>query len=188
MLLAHLSHLHPGRKTPPNGAERLHSLRQALASLAAHNPVAILIAGDTFDGPHLEQPLVEEAAQCFSSATNDRGEPIPVVLIPGNHDPSDADRLWTAFRKALAPACDLRLVLRAQAIELADGDLIVEAYPCPTRYSAEPPWEPRLSVSARPGSFRVILAHGTLQGGPVPDGESDAYPFTQADVEALGAD
>ena len=27
-------------------------------------------------------------------------------------------------------------------------------------------------------AVRVVVAHGTLQGGPVPEGETDAYPFT----------
>src|SRR5438094_59123 len=38
------------------------------------------------------------------------------------------------------------------------------------------------------GALRVVLAHGTLQGAHVPQVESDAYPFAQADVEGLNAD
>src|SRR5262249_40902404 len=34
----------------------------------------------------------------------------------------------------------------------------------------------------------VVVAQGIRQGGPVPEGETDAYPFTQAAVDALGAD
>ena len=53
MLLAHLSDLHLGRKSPgdPQGAERLNSLRQALLTLARHRPDAFVIAGDTFQQP-----------------------------------------------------------------------------------------------------------------------------------------
>ena len=77
----------------------------------------------------------------------------------------------------------------ARTIALADGKLLVEAYPCATRFSGEPPWEQRLPLpAAAPGAVRIVVAHGTLQGGPVPEGESDAYPFSEADLLALRAD
>src|SRR5262249_60303712 len=55
-----------------------------------------------------------------------------------------------------------------------------------------PGWRPR-GGSRRPppadnGALRVVLAHGTLQGDQVPQAESDAYPFSQADLDALSAD
>jgi DNA repair exonuclease SbcCD nuclease subunit len=77
----------------------------------------------------------------------------------------------------------------SELIELAEKKLVVEAYPCQTRFSGQPPWENRLTTSRLAADqLRVVVAHGTLQGGPVPEGETDAYPFTQAAVEALGAD
>jgi DNA repair exonuclease SbcCD nuclease subunit len=45
-----------------------------------------------------------------------------------------------------------------------------------------------LEAPAEEGAVRVVLAHGTLEGGPVPEGESEAYPFLAADAEALGVD
>jgi hypothetical protein len=188
MLLAHLSDLHLGRTSAPHGAERLNSFRQALVTLSTHNPATIVIAGDMFEGPHVDSAIVEEAAKSLSAARNERGDAIPVVLIPGNHDPADAQRLWTTFQKAIEPGCDLRLALTPQVFELAAGQLVIEAYPCMTRFSAESPWEKRLPVSPKSSAVRVVVAHGTLLGGPVPEDEGDAYPFTQADVEALGAD
>ncbi len=191
MLVAHLSDLHLGRSSPgdPQGAERLNSLRQAIGTLARHEPDAFLIAGDMFDGPHAEQAVIDEAAKIVRGIRNAGGEAIPVVLIAGNHDPADADRLWTALERSLAPFTHVHVVREPRAIELADGKLLVEAYPCLTRYSAEPPWEARLPVVQKHvGAVRVVVAHGTLQGGPVPEGETDAYPFTQDEVESLGAD
>ncbi len=191
MLLAHLSDLHLGRKSPgdPQGAERLNSLRQAIGTLARHQPDAFVIAGDTFDNPQTEPAVVEEAAKTLCGIRGPEREMIPVVIIPGNHDPADADRLWNAFEESLRPAVHVHLAREPQVIELADGKLLVEAYPCLTRFSAEPPWETRLpAATKRPDAVRAVVAHGTLQGGPVPEGETDAYPFTQAEVDALGAD
>jgi DNA repair exonuclease SbcCD nuclease subunit len=188
MLVAHISDLHLGRISPgdPHGSERLISFRQAVVKLAAANPDVIVIAGDTFDTPQIEQAIIEEAARSLSLAMNDRGT-IPVVLIPGNHDPAEEAALWSAFRKFLETP-SVSVVLEPDVICLQDGRLIIEAYPCPTRFSPGPPWDKRLSVSKDSNAVHVIVAHGTLQGGPVPEGETDAYPFTQADVEGLGAD
>ncbi|MCI0681904.1 MAG: DNA repair exonuclease [Gemmataceae bacterium] len=185
MLVAHLSDLHLGRKSPGDaqGAERLNSFRQALTTLAGAGPDVIVIAGDAFDGPNVEPAIIDEAARSLVELRS-----IPVVIIPGNHDPADADRLWTALQKAVGSS-SVHLVREARIIALADGKLLVEAYPCLTRFSDEPPWEQRLPIpAARPDAVRVVVAHGTLQGGPVPEGETDTYPFTDADLEALGAD
>jgi DNA repair exonuclease SbcCD nuclease subunit len=191
MLVAHISDLHLGRKSPGDlqGAERLNSFRQAICTLARSQPDAVVIAGDTFDSPQAEQAIIEEAAKTLCGARNAAGDAIPVVLIPGNHDPADAERLWTAFEESLASSADVHLVRQARVIELAGGKLLVEAYPCLTRFSAEPPWETRLPVVQKnSNAVRVVVAHGTLLGGPVPEGEADAYPFTQPEVESLGAD
>jgi DNA repair exonuclease SbcCD nuclease subunit len=190
MLVAHISDLHLGRKSPgdPQGAERLNSFRQALATLTAAGPDLLVIAGDAFDGPNVEPAIIDEAAASLAALQSAKGIAIPVVIIPGNHDPADADKLWTTFEKRLGSS-SVHLARAARTIALADGKLLVEAYPCATRFSGEPPWEQRLPLpAAAPDAVRIVVAHGTLQGGPVPEGETDAYPFNEADVEALRAD
>jgi DNA repair exonuclease SbcCD nuclease subunit len=189
MLIAHISDLHLGRKSPgdANGAERLNAFRKALATLAGFGPDALVIAGDTFDGPNVDAAIVEEAARSLARLGQD-GADIPVVLISGNHDPAEAHKLWALFQKALGSSACVHLVLTPRLIELAEGKLLVEAYPCLTRFSAQAPWDSRPAVVARSDAVRVVVAHGTLQGGPVPEGETDAYPFSQPELEALGAD
>jgi len=189
MLVAHISDLHLGRGSPgdPHGSERLISFRQAVVKLAAANPDVLVVAGDTFHSPDIDEAVIEEAARCLSHAKNQAGECIPVILIPGNHDPADELTLWSAFRRYLEPAA-VSVVLEPSLIHLHDGKLIVGAYPCSTRFSPGPPWDKRLEFPDDDGAVCVVVAHGTLQGGPVPEGETDAYPFTQADLESLGAD
>lgn len=193
MLVAHISDSHLGRRSPkkgdPHGAGRLNSFRHTIAALARCQPDVLVVAGDTFDSIQVEPAIIDEAAKALSGVRRENGEAVPVVLIPGNHDPADADKLWTTFEACLERSADVRLVRVPKIIELAEGRLLVEAYPCPTRFSAEPPWEERLPVvRGNPASVRVVLAHGTLLGGPVPEDETDAYPFTQAELESLGAD
>jgi exonuclease SbcD len=181
MIVAHVSDLHLGKKSPgdANGSQRLQSFRQAIAALAAHKPDVLLIAGDTFDSTNPDVAIIEETARCL-----ERGGEIPIVIIPGNHDPADSEKLWATFRKTLPSFA--QLVLEPTIIDIG-SELVIEAYPCLTRFSPAPPWEKRLKSSAR-SAARIVLAHGTLQGGPVPEDEGDAYPFTQAEVDGLAAD
>src|SRR5262245_1638639 len=103
MLAAHISDLHLGRTSPgdPHGGERLHSFRQCLATLMQCNPDVILVAGDTFDSPRVNQAIIEEAGQSLAALKNTSGEAVPVVIVPGNHDPADADKLWAEFRDSV---------------------------------------------------------------------------------------
>jgi DNA repair exonuclease SbcCD nuclease subunit len=188
MKIAHVSDLHLGRKSPgdPQGAERLNSLRNTITKLAAESPDAIVIAGDAFDSPRVDRAVIQEAVRALDKAKNQAGTPIPIVLIPGNHDPSDSDFLWNTFKKSLGTDSAVHLALAPEIVPLADGKLVIEAYPCETRYSPESPWNKRLNPSNEiDGVVRVAVAHGTLQGGPVPEGETEAYPFSQADVDSL---
>lgn len=190
MRIAHLSDLHLGANSPGDyqGAGRLKSLRRALQELAKEAIDAILLAGDVFDGPHVETAIVETVARALEGATAPGGNSIPVVLVPGNHDPSDSTNLWSKFRDSLGSS-NVRLVLEPELIELADGKLLIEAYPCQSRYSPECPWTNRVVLTGKTEqAIRVVMAHGTLQGGPVPEGEMDAYPFDAADLQALQAD
>ncbi|MCY3017512.1 MAG: DNA repair exonuclease [Planctomycetota bacterium] len=190
MLIAHLSDLHLGRKSngDPQGAIRLNSLRRAIVDkLPQAGPEAIVIAGDMFDSSQVERGVVQEAARVLDKARNKDDRPVPVVVISGNHDPSEAETLWATFREVLGPDTLVQVVLTQQVIELLRGELRIEAYPCPTRYSPERPWEHRLPPKGGAG-VTVVLAHGTLLGGPVPEDEQEAYPFTEADAAGLGVE
>jgi DNA repair exonuclease SbcCD nuclease subunit len=189
--IGHISDIHLGRPTPgdPNGAERLNSLRQALARLGEQSVNAIVVAGDLFDSPQIDAAIVQASARFFDGVRNAEGMPIPVVVIAGNHDPAEEIGLWTSFTQALSLDSVVKVVLKPEAHVLCNGALVVEAYPCETRFSAEPPWIQKLAIpSGAERAVRIVVAHGTLQGGPVPEGESDAYPFTEADLTALDAE
>ncbi len=190
MFIAHLSDLHLGRRAPGDelGSQRLANLRSALAAIAEHNPEVVLVAGDVFDGPNVDPAAVQAVARVLDRSRKSNGDPLPMVLIPGNHDPADSADLWRTFLAALGEGSQVYVALQPEVLVRCDGRLLVEAYPCASRYSPEPPWVPRLECPAAEGVSRVVLAHGTLEGGPVPEGESEAYPFVSADAEGLEVD
>src|SRR5262249_20735578 len=144
-------------------------------------------AGDMFDSPQVEVAIIQAAARAFDSICKINDRLVPVIVIPGNHDPADEHKLWNDFKGALQSGSAVQIVLKPEVVVFGDSNLAVECYPCETRYSAEAPWVRRLTTPAgAQNAARVVLAHGTLQGGQVPEGESDAFPFKEADLDALG--
>ena len=191
MKVIHIADLHLGRKSAddPLGAVRLQALRRAVESAVRLTADAILVAGDVFDSPQMDPSVVRMAARAFDSALDTGGRRMPIIIIPGNHDPTEAVGLWEEFARSLDLETAVQLVLEPTLLDLCDGHMLVEAYPCPTRYSPEAPWAERVSVPETvTDCVHIVLAHGTLLGGPVPEGESDAYPFDMEQVKALAVD
>lgn len=115
---------------------------------------AIVVAGDVFDDNQVDRQTVLRAIEVL------RGFPdVPVLLLPGNHDPLDAGSVFTRpeFRDACPP--HVRVVTDHTPIHLAEGVEIVGA-PWPVK---RPLRNPALDVlddlEPTPGT-RILLAHG----------------------------
>ena len=191
MKILHLADLHLGRSSiePKARARRMNALRNAISEARRFDVDAIVVAGDVFDSPNVDSQVVRLAAKTFDSATNSNGDPVPVIIISGNHDPSDSNELWSRFQSALPSNSSVQLALLPKIFNLCEGRLCIEAYPNEYRWSPNSPWHSRLDISGlTPNATRVVVSHGTLQGGKVPIGDSDSYPFTMEDVESLAAD
>ncbi|HJP40718.1 MAG TPA: metallophosphoesterase [Dehalococcoidia bacterium] len=77
LLLAHSSDLHIGNHS---GIEDLGSLRSVIQTSVAEGADALVLAGDIFDHNRLRLEVLDAAARLLGDA------PIPVVVLPGNHD------------------------------------------------------------------------------------------------------
>mgnify|MGYP001554853465 CR=1 FL=1 len=70
---------------------------EALGRLATeHDAQCIVVAGDVFESNQLSEQVVARAAHSMA------GLPVPIILLPGNHDPLDASSLYevSAIREA----------------------------------------------------------------------------------------
>ncbi len=81
----HVDHDYTARLHGGDGAAGLACVLKAARDLRAD--VAIL-AGDTFDSHRVPQYLIEQAAAVIADAA------LPVVILPGNHDPAVADAVY----------------------------------------------------------------------------------------------
>src|SRR5690348_17027653 len=75
----HVDHDHTARLHGGDGAAGLACVLEAARAAAAD---VMILAGDTFDSHRLPQDLIDRAAGIIAAAQ------LPVVILPGNHDPA----------------------------------------------------------------------------------------------------
>lgn len=158
----HTADLQLGMKAGQSGecAERLREARftalERVVNLAREEEVDfVLIAGDMFEDNQIGTRTVARAVQLLQAAA-----PIPVFILPGNHDWWDAGSVYRRREFSEAQGENITLLTEPAAVEFADGCTL---YPCPVteRWSYLDPtqWIPPREDDA---GIRIGVAHGTL--------------------------
>ena len=160
---------------------RMAAARAVVAAARDHGAVAILVTGDTFEDNGVDRALVRRAADILGDAA-----PIPVFIIPGNHDPLVPGSVWE--HPAWAEHPNITVIRHARPMPLPV--LGFTLYPCPLSAKHSPD-DPTAWIAAAPAApadapLRVGLAHGTVTGGAL-DGDLD-YPIARDTAERLGLD
>ena len=179
VVLAHSSDLHIDDevvKGPDNGLVGLGLVFDAARRAAAD---VILLAGDTFDNLRVSQTILTAAVDLLASA------PVPVVLLPGNHDPSLDDCLYR--RSGLCDMTSIHVVGISQAEPIVFEDLDLEILGVPHKsYGDMPPLSPARRRGAR---WQVVMAHGHYV--PLAEWEEQSHRswrISDAALAATGAD
>src|SRR6202167_3682080 len=81
----HVDHDYTARLHGGDGTAGLGCVLEAARDLSAD---VVLLAGDTFDSHRVPQNLIEQAAAVIGAAV------LPVVILPGNHDPAIASAIY----------------------------------------------------------------------------------------------
>ena len=94
IVLVHSSDLHvdDDRIAAMHGGDGTAGLSGVLASARAFGADIVLLAGDTFDNHMVTGPTIERAGRLLANAG------LPVVILPGNHDPATSDSIWLRGR------------------------------------------------------------------------------------------
>ena len=146
---------HAGDRAPRLREERIRTITRIVDMARAERVDAVLVAGDLFDHPDVEQETVRKVVNALESC------PVPVYAIPGNHDPLTAEGVWDSPAWGTSK---VQLVREPAEIPLFDG---VSLFPCPTlrRIGLDDPtaWIPSRQSGDR--SVRIGLAHGALDLG-----------------------
>lgn len=162
-------------------ADRLAAVA-SLGDLASrHDAQFVVVAGDAFEDNAVPRSVVLRAVETLARF------PVPVLILPGNHDPLDVSSVFRC--RDFAPAVDGGpvIVLDGQdPVEIVPG---VEVVGVPwTSKRPDPSRLPALLASLEPADgCRILIAHGgtdEIYGGLSPSVEAIAVSTLEAAIEA----
>src|ERR1700686_5133660 len=110
----HVDHDYTARLHGGDGNAGLGCLLAAARDLAAD---VVLLAGDPFDSPRVPQSLIEQAAAVIGAAA------LPVVILPGNHDPAIASAIYRDGALAAVKNLHVIGVTHDEAVDFPDLSL-----------------------------------------------------------------
>src|SRR5262245_20908786 len=172
----HVDHVYTAEIHGGDGAGGLACVLNAARGLGAD---VVLLAGGTFDCHRLPDDLIDRAAAVIAAAE------IPVVLLPGNHDPVLPDAVF--HRKSLLAVPNLHIIGLTHDEAVAFPSLDLEIWGRAHRdYSDMIPFE---TVRARRTRWQIATAHGHYV--PTPDRVTRPRPswlIGDDEIAATGAD
>lgn len=138
-------------------AARLAAIGRIAGLARAHAAPFVLVAGDVFDSDKIDTLTVRRTLELLRAQADVR-----FVLLPGNHDPARPAGIWERVRRIGLPA-NVAVADTPEPFVLADGVFVL---PAPLTSKA-PGFDPTAYMDAcetPPGSVRIGLAHGSIQG------------------------
>lgn len=147
---------------------------------AAHKAGAdiLLLAGDVFEHNRLKADVLDRSRALLSDA------PMPVVMLPGNHDPLTPDSVW--IRGELGKIDHVFLIgLESDTVRFDCHDLEIWGR-AHVDYGDLNPLE---DVPERGAARQLVAAHGHfVEELPVGSGARASWLFTPEDIDATAAD
>lgn len=147
--------------------DRIDAVRE-IARIAADEGCAFVLAcGDLFDSNHVDRQVVARAVDALRQFT------VPVLILPGNHDPLDAASVYSskAFTERLPEG--VMVIADSEPIAVADGVEVIGA-PWVTRRPGRDLAAAALDgLVAPPAGVRVLAAHGAVDA-LAPDADDPA--------------
>ena len=172
----HMDHDYTARLHGGDGTAGLSSVLAAARDAAAD---VVMLAGDTFDCHRLPTDLLERAAAIISAAA------LPVVLLPGNHDPAVPDAVYHGGALSAVDNLHVLGVTHDEAVLFADIGLEIWGR-AHRDYGDMIPFEWLRPRSTR---WQIAMAHGHYV--PLPDRTSRLRPswlIGDNELAATGAD
>lgn len=172
----HVDHDYTARLHGGNGTAGLACVLDAARSAAAD---VVILAGDTFDHHRLPQALIERAAAVIAGAG------LPVVVLPGNHDPAVGDAIYRGA--SLGAVSNLQVIGISRDEAVLFPELSLEIWGRAHRdYDNMNPFE---WVRPRSTRWQIAVAHGHYEPTPNRDGgPQPSWLIGDSDIAATGAD
>jgi DNA repair exonuclease SbcCD nuclease subunit len=178
--IAHSSDLHVGEgfTEPLHRGDGTAGLRVVLAAARAVKADAVILAGDTFEHNRLSDELLNRAAALLGDSR------LPIVILPGNHDPAIAD---SVFHRAIAAPDNVHVIGVTDEAAVSFPDLALEIWGNAHRDYGE--MAPLARPQPRRSFWQIAVAHGHY--APVADRSTRLRPgwlIGDDEIAATGAD
>jgi DNA repair exonuclease SbcCD nuclease subunit len=150
--LVHSSDIHVddnrGPASPGKGG--IVGLRAVLATAKSLGADIVLLAGDTFENNQLSAAVLDRAGAALAEAE------LPIVILPGNHDPAMPDSVFVRGGFSRIPNVRILGITDDEAVSLADHDLEIWGHAHRDYFDMAPLRGPR----PRATRWQVAMAHG----------------------------
>lgn len=158
VVVAHSSDLHLGDEetTALNGGDATAPLARVLAAARAAQADVLVLAGDVFENNRVPVAVAMGAGALLADAG------LPVVVLPGNHDPLVPGAVWRADVLTAGTGIEVLGVTCGRLARLPWLGLAVWGNPHRDYDDMVPLRAPRRRVSR----FHVALAHGHYEAAP----------------------
>jgi DNA repair exonuclease SbcCD nuclease subunit len=172
----HVDHDYTARLHGGDGTAGLGCVLDAARAMAAD---VVLLAGDTFDSHRVPQDLIAQAAAVIAAAA------LPVVILPGNHDPAIGTAIYRDGPLAALKNLHVIGVTHDEAVPFPNLSLEVWG----RAHRDYDDMIPFATVRARRTRWLIAMAHGHYQ--PKPDrslGPRPSWLIGDDEIAATGAD
>lgn len=133
---------------------RVDAVRRLGAVAREHGCDALIVAGDVFETNLVDPRTVARACDALATIG------VPVLLLPGNHDPLDATAVWRRADFVDACPANVRVLDGASPVTLMPGVEVVAAPWWTKRPDGDLAAAALAAVDPDPGTVRVLVAHG----------------------------
>lgn len=146
-----------GEKADILRAARLSTLKRILEIAREKGVDGILIAGDMFESNQIAPALVNETFAAFTTCPE-----IPVVILPGNHDPLDGPGCIWMRKPFVNPPAHVTVCVSRDPVPIADA--IVLPVPITQKVSTKDPSLPLVEMAATVArdKIKIGMTHGAL--------------------------
>jgi len=116
----------------------------------------MLVCGDVFESNQVDRKTVARALEAL------RDVPVPVFILPGNHDPLNAATVYRSSTFINRKPAHVHIVENASPITVADGVELVGAPWVSKRSVTNPVEEVFAALAPASGITRICMAHGAV--------------------------
>lgn len=133
---------------------RFDAITRIGALAREHDAAFVVVAGDVFESNHLDRSIVARAFEAL------RQVPVPVYLLPGNHDPLDASAIYRSpqFRRG----CLDHVAVLDSTEPVRVGDVEIVGVPWFTKRPLSDLVADALDDLEPTGAYRVLVGHGRV--------------------------